>query len=192
MNLNNWIKENIRKLDKNKLLVNVIIVFLIGVFIIISTNYFINDKDETLKYTNVINNNNFNIKDTIEDYSTKLEHKLENILNQIKGVDKVKVMITLEETIEKIPAKNTTNTKERTTEKDAEGGTREVIREDYTEQIISSNNSFAVIKQVNPTIKGVIVVARGVENVRIKEQLYNAVKTVLGIPGNRIEIYSSK
>ena len=42
------------------------------------------------------------------DYSSLLEKKLEDILSQLKGVGKVKVMITLEDTTEVVPAFNTT------------------------------------------------------------------------------------
>ncbi len=42
------------------------------------------------------------------DYGVLLEKKLEDILSQLKGVENVRVMITLEDTVEKIPAFNTT------------------------------------------------------------------------------------
>ena len=37
------------------------------------------------------------------DYESILETKLENILSQMAGVNKVKIMITLEDTLEKVP-----------------------------------------------------------------------------------------
>jgi len=94
--------------DMNKLLPNFTVILLIGIFIVIASNYFIGeDSNETDYIKTLSNNNSHEDNNYMEDYSTLVERKLENILNQIKGVDKVKVMVTVEETIEKIPAKNT-------------------------------------------------------------------------------------
>lgn len=128
-----------------------------------------------------------------QDYGSLLEVKLEDALSQLKGVNKVKVMITLEDTVEKIPAFNTTKNNETTNEIDSQGGTREIIRDDMTIQVVTSNEGgLVVLKEIKPTVKGVIVIADGAEDIEIKEMLYEAVKTVLGIPGNKVEVYSSK
>ena len=55
-----------------------------------------------------------------------------------------------------------------------------------------SQGSLTVLKEIKPTIKGVIVIAKGADNLEVKEMLYEAVKTVLGISGNKVEVYSSK
>ena len=82
---------------------------------------------------------------------------------------------------------------ENTNEKDSGGGVREVIREDLKREIVTDNDkSLMIIKEVRPNVRGVIVVAEGAEDILIKEQLYSAVKTVLGIQGNKVEVYSSK
>ncbi len=63
-------------------------------------------------------------------------------------------MITLEDTIEKIPAFNTTKNNETTNELDSQGGTREIIREDTTIQVVTgSEGSLIVLKEIKPTIK---------------------------------------
>ena len=100
-------------------------------------------------------------------------------------------MITLEDTIEKIPAFNTIKNNETTSEIDSQGGTREIVREDMNIQIVTSNEGgLMVLKEIKPTVRGVIVIAEGAEN--LERMLYEAVKTVLGISGNRVEVYSSK
>ena len=129
-----------------------------------------------------------------DDYSSYLEKKLENILGKLNGVGEISVMITLEDSSEKVPATNTTKTTETTKELDSEGGTREVNREDITSQMVSKSNdgSLVLLKEVKPNVKGVIVVAEGANDLIIMEKLYEAVKTVLGISGNRVQVYSSK
>ena len=127
------------------------------------------------------------------DYGTLLEKKLEDTLSKLKGVGEVKVMITLEDTIEKIPAFNTSKNNETTNEVDSQGGTRETIREGMDIQMVTgSEGTLMVLKEIKPTVRGVIVIAEGAEDPEIREMLYEAVKTVLGISGNRVEVYSSK
>jgi len=191
------IKDMISKDKSKKYTANLIILLCLGVLLVIISNVFFSSdekKDISLstrdtvqdKYVNTANN-------LFEDYSYTIESKLKDILSQIKGVGKVNVMITLEDTAERIPAFNTTQMNEKTNEKDAQGGAREVVREDLTQQVVtgSGNESLMIIKEVKPKIRGVVVVAEGAEDIVVKEKLYSAVKTVLGISGNKVEIYSS-
>jgi len=129
-----------------------------------------------------------------QEYGEYLEKRLASILKKLNGVGEVDVMVTFEDSKESIPASNTTKTVETTKEVDAEGGTREVNREDVNIQMVSStdNEALVVLKEINPTVKGVIVVAEGAEDGIVLEKLYEAVKTVLGISGNKVQVYSSK
>jgi stage III sporulation protein AG len=124
---------------------------------------------------------------------TILERKLENILSQIKGAGEVNVMITLQNTTEKVPAVNTTKNQENTSEKDSQGGVRETLKEDTVYEIVTKENedSFITLKEINPEVNGVIVVAQGADDAVVKEKLYEAVKTVLGISGSKVDVYSS-
>ena len=101
-------------------------------------------------------------------------------------------MITLEDSLEKVPAMNQTKTIETTNEIDSEGGKRETIREDETTQIVNLSNDVVILKEVKPNIKGVIVIAEGAEKPVILENIYEAVKTVLGISANKVQVFSSK
>lgn len=166
---------------------------IVGIALVVAYNTFVNnDIDDAYINNNLKTEQSISNSELLEDYSSILERRLANILTNIKGVGKVAVMVTVEETYEKVPAKNTIKSSEITKESDSEGGVREVIREDHNEQVVVNNNQLALIKQLKPTIKGVIVVAQGVDDIRVKEKLYTAVKTVLGISGNKVEIYLSK
>ncbi len=186
------IKEYINKMDNNKLIYNLLIILIIGIIILIMANIFINNTNKSnsdLQLTDFSNN----VSDMDLDYGALLEKKLEEILSELKGVGKVKVMITLEDTIEKIPAFNTSKNNETTNEVDSQGGTRETTREGMDIQMVTgSEGTLMVLKEIKPTVRGVIVIAEGAEDPEIREMLYGAVKTVLGISGNRVEVYSSK
>lgn len=186
----NKIKKHLEELNNKKFINNLFIILLVSVITLIGVSILTDKKEIVSTPSNNI------IKDVRldEDYNVYLENKLANILANLKGVGEVNVMITFEDSIESIPASNTTKTTETTKEVDAEGGTREVNREDVNIQMVNSNNDkeIIVLKEVNPTVKGVIVVANGAEDGEVKERLYEAVKTVLGISGNKVQIYSSK
>lgn len=179
------LKEKLEKMNSKEFINNlfifliILIIFLIGINILFGNN----DRDQVVEEI-PINNDDF-------DYSAKLETRLKRILEKFKGVGEVDVMITFEDSTEKIPASNITRTSESTRETDSEGGIREINREDTNTQIVNSQSgSIITMKEINPTIKGVIVVAEGAEDPLVLETLYEAVKTVLGINGNRVQVYS--
>lgn len=187
------IKKHLEKMNNKKFINNLIIILLISIIFLIVANIFLGSKTKNTNITNdgTIKEVDYNLE---SDYSVYLEKKLVDILSKLNGVGKVSVMVTLENSIEKITAANTTKTTENTTENDSEGGTREVHREDSTTQVLTRGNdgSLLVVKEIKPTVQGVIVVAEGADDPEIKEMLYDAVKTVLGIKGNKVQVYSSK
>lgn len=185
------IKKHLDNLDNKKFIFNIFIILVLSVVLLVMLNgYTSNEKNNgTTVIKDSSNEYNNLVKD---DYESYVEDKLSEILSKLKGVGKVSVMVTLEDSIEKIPASNVTTTKEITSELDSQGGTREVSREDETIQVVNTSNDVVVLKEVKPSIKGVIVVAEGAENGLVLETLYEAVKTVLGVAGNKVQIFPSK
>lgn len=187
----NKIKKYMEDIGNRKLINNLFMILMITIVLLLllnkATSYNQKDKSTVIKegneeYTNIVES----------DYSIFLENKLVKILSQLNGVGDVHVMITLEDSLEKVPAMNQTKTIETTNEIDSEGGKREIIREDETTQIVNLSNDVVILKEVKPNIKGVIVVAEGAENPVILENIYEAVKTVLGISANKVQVFSSK
>lgn len=125
-----------------------------------------------------------------------LEKKLEQILSTIQGVDNVKVMITLETTGQIEPAFNKVKANETSQENDSDGGKRVVTTENVTQTIVTQNNKDGsvpiLLKSFEPEIKGVIVVAQGADDVLVKDRLFKAVKTVLQVSSNKVEVYPRK
>lgn len=192
MNLITRIKQYLENVNSKKFIRNLLILLLVGAILLIVSSILFEGKDKKDPYSNRSLPEN-ETEFTTEDYSEVLEKKLEQILSEIKGVGNVKVMVTLEDTAEKIPATNTTKNQETSREEDSQGGNREILREDSSAQIVTKGGegTLIVLKELKPEVKGVIVVAEGAENLEVQEKLYHAVKTVLAIPGNKVEIYSS-
>lgn len=189
----NKIKEYLEKNNNKKFINNLFIILLVSVIFLIVTNNFLSPKEKGVENPKE-NTQDVYKYESEEDYSNYLEKKLTNILTKLNGVGKVNVMVTLESSVEKVTAANSTKTTEETLENDSEGGTREIHREDVTTQVMTkgSDGSLLVVKEIKPTVKGVIVVAEGADDPVLKETLYEAVKTVLGIKGNKVQVYSSK
>ena len=123
----------------------------------------------------------------------QLEAKLQEKLSSIKGAGKVEVMITYKSSKEIIPAVNTTESQTTTEEQDTSGGVRTVSQRDVNSQTVTMNDPGGtkplVIKEVEPEIKGVIVIAEGAKDIRIKMDLMRAVQTALGVSAGQVEVF---
>lgn len=119
-----------------------------------------------------------------------LESKLTQILSKINGAGDVDVMITFQSSEEIVPAYNSNTTTETTKEQDSSGGERTTTSSTQNKTMITSNsNEPVILKTSEAEIKGVIVVASGANDPKVKELLYDAVKTSLQISGHQVEIY---
>ncbi len=192
MNLITKFKLFLEEKNSKKFMRSLLIVLLVGALLLIISSILFDNKDKKDPFIkNKLPDEDLEFK--TEDYAEMLEKKLEYTLGQISDVGEVSVMITLEDTAEKVPATNTTKNQETSNEEDSQGGNREVLREDSTSQVVTKGGegTLIVLKEIKPEVKGVIVVAEGAEDLQVEEKLYHAVKTVLDIPGNKVEIYSS-
>ncbi len=115
------------------------------------------------------------------EYVKFLENKLSSVLSNISGVSKVNVIITLEDGFS---YKYATDTETKTI---VSGGSETTMT---TQTIILVSNEPIVEKEIYPSIKGVVVVAKGAENVKVKMSILEAVETSLNVEPNRITILS--
>lgn len=172
------------------LLITIIILCILGV---LCYNTVYPDKKETRhnedKINNLINNN----QEINKDYTDVEEKKLKEILSNIKGVGNVEVMITYESTKEIVPALNTTESND-ITEGDNSNGTDTIrSRTDSTKSVVISNsNEVIILKEIQPKVKGVMVVAEGVDNIVVKNNIINAVSALFDIPINKIVVFDKK
>lgn len=187
------IKEHLEQMNNKKIINNLFIILLGTIIFLIIGNIFLDSNKGAKEYAIDKEHKEYSYSKE-EDYSVYLEKKLVNILTKFNGAGNVSVMVTLEDSTEKITATNTIRSTENSKENDAEGGTREVVREDSTIEILTKGNdeSLMIVKEIKPTVQGVIVVADGAGDPILREMLYEAVKTALGVAGNRVQVYPSK
>ena len=125
--------------------------------------------------------------ETSGDASTELELRLESILSEIDGAGEVDVMITYASTENKITA-TSTNTHSTTT---VSGG-QEITTVTSTTSPVMQGSETVVLGEKMPEIVGVLVVAEGAKDIKVQLRLRDAVKTVLGINPNTIQILTRR
>lgn len=122
-----------------------------------------------------------------------LQENLENILETMEGVGKVKVLINYAETSTTVAMYNETKTESTTEEKDTEGGTRNVTQTDTQKEIAytSESGESAPIteKIIMPTIEGAVITAEGASNANVKANIISATQAVTGLATHKIQVF---
>ncbi|HHY81449.1 MAG TPA: stage III sporulation protein AG [Clostridiales bacterium] len=135
------------------------------------------------------------VNDALQDERDVTDHekRLKQILSTIKGAGRVEVMITYKTGKELVPAMNTIESSTETEEKDSNGGIRRVSQTDINTQPVSMTTSEGtqplITREIQPEVLGVIVVAEGAGDIRVRMELQKAVQTVLGVQANQVDIF---
>ena len=151
------------------------------------------DSNKKLAETTQSSSNNMDNELNNTNEENELVSDLEEILSNINGVGKVKVMITYAETSKTIPVYNEESTEENTEETDSEGGTRKVTQTDTKKEVIyeEKDGGSTIITQsiVSPTIEGAIITAEGASNATVKTNIIQAVGAVTGLATHKIQVF---
>ncbi|KHF39545.1 stage III sporulation protein AG [Halalkalibacter okhensis] len=133
---------------------------------------------------------------SMQDYEMRYENQLKEVLEQIVGVSDVNVMVNLANTERNVYERNTNEKQQNTDETDREGGTRKVEDISRDEQLVITRNGDKeepiLVEQEKPTVRGVLVVAKGVENAQVKSWVVEAVSRSLDVPSHRVSVMPKK
>lgn len=182
--------------DRKKLIENTVIVIIVGVIIIIagSTLFKVKGTDASQKETvpKAIVSGNLAVSGESED-----ESRLKVLLSQMKGVGNVDVMITYTTSSENVPAYDTKKNQSGTQEKDSGGGTRNISQEEYDSTLAYEDSSDGgkkpvILKEIEPEVKGVLVVADGADNAEVREKICSSVMVVLDVPAHKVQVVQRK
>lgn len=188
-----------------KLLVYAVVVLTLGVGLMVFGNFNQGPTDQAApvftKTENIDSEPTFGQEkstepNTMTEYERKYETELKETLEGIIGVDNVSVMVNLDATESKVYEKNMTTQSQLTNETDREGGKRQVedMSKDETVVIVRSGDQEnpIVVKTVKPTIRGVLIVAKGAENIKVKKMITEAVTKVLDVPVHKVSVLPKK
>ncbi len=125
-----------------------------------------------------------------EKYAAYLEEKLEDILGEMEGVGKVRVMITLNDYGESIVEKDTVDVTNTLSETDSNGGSRGTYEREIrleTVQVENDSGTYPYVgKEMLPTIEGIVVVAEGGGNATVVSQISKAAMALFPIDAHKI------
>ena len=128
---------------------------------------------------------------SIDDYVKQLEANLTNMVSCIKGAGDCKVMVTIENGAQTIYAtegkKNTEDTEDSS---NGELKRRQKSDDSETKYITvkgpHGEEEALAITEVQPTVKGVVVVCSGGDDPEVQQRIINAVTTALNITTKRV------
>lgn len=134
---------------------------------------------------------------TEEEYISRLEQRLAEILSQMEGAGEVSVMITLQSSAEKVVEKDMESGDETVTESDSQGGSRISRNKTRREESVydtegSSSQSPYVSKELSPKIEGVVVIAPGGDDALVVKNITEAVQALFGIDTHKIRIVKGR
>lgn len=115
----------------------------------------------------------------VDEYVSMLENKLSKRLSEIDGAGKVSVIISVKEgffteiATEKVTVNNA-------------GG------EKFEESPVLVSGKPIILKEIYPEICGVIIIATGANNIKVKTSLLVATQTFLDLTSDKIEILTRK
>ena len=124
--------------------------------------------------------------------SDDIEMRLKQTLSNIEGAGRVEVMITYESSSEIVPAISIDTQKTTTTDTNESGGSTTNTENTQSDivTINGSNGSTAlVLRENSPEVKGVLIIAQGADDIGVKICLLNAVKTILNVSADKVDVY---
>lgn len=127
-------------------------------------------------------------------YEEQLEEKLASILSKVKGAGEVEVMITLESSSELVLQVDERKTEDILREEDGEGGVKDSTQSEYTREtvLIGTADGPYVIKEINPQVSGVLILARGAGSAAVKNEICEAVEALFNLPIHKIKVLEAE
>lgn len=177
--------NTLKKLLKNKQIKVVIIVLIFSLCAL----FILNSSFGTSLTTATSNKSGGSNFTSSLDYCEQLESKLKNVLNKINGAGNVSVMITVKGAPELIIASS--SNEKTTTNSTTSGGTQSNTSISSDPVIVTNSgvSSPLILTEKLPEITGVVVVADGAKDVKVRLSLLQAVQALLQVKSSNIQIY---
>lgn len=169
-----------------------VIIFMCGILLIIlSFPSLFSGGDEKKTTTAEVSN----IQTTTADasYEEEMEARLKKALMKVEGIGNVEIMITLKSSKESVTLKDTPYSQESLDERDSSGGERKSTSIDKKDETVLQNRGSGestpyVIKELEPEIEGVLVIAQGGGSPTIISEIVGAVEVLFDVPAHKIKV----
>lgn len=129
---------------------------------------------------------------TMEASKDEIERKLEAILEKIDGAGDVKVMITYQDSGTQVVEKDKNTSENSLEESDSTGGVRSTKEQQLQEGTVyeeaDAGKTPFVSKELLPKVEGILIVASGGDNQKVKQNISEAVLALFQVEAHRIKI----
>ncbi len=129
---------------------------------------------------------------TMKASKDEIERKLEDILEKIDGAGDVKVMITYQDSGTQVVEKDKNTSENSLEESDSTGGVRSTKEQQLQESTVyeeaDAGNTPFVSKELLPKVEGILIVASGGDNQKVKQNISEAVLALFQVEAHRIKI----
>ena len=129
---------------------------------------------------------------TMEASKDEIERKLEDILEKINGAGDVKVMITYQDSGTQVLEKDKNTSENSLEESGSTGGVRSTKEQQLQESTVyeeaDAGNTPFVSKELLPKVEGILIVASGGDNQKVKQNISEAVLALFQVEAHRIKI----
>ena len=137
------------------------------------------------------------VKEYQTTYKEKMEQQVTEALEQVEGIGKTKVMITLKGSKEIVVNKDTPIDEQTTKEMDSQGGIREESHYSQQETTVLVTNSEGesvpyVVKELEPEIAGIVVIAQGANSETVVQEITDACEVLFSVPVHKIKVMKMK
>lgn len=182
-----------KETNKKRQIENIIVFIIILIITVIIINNMWST-DETESKENKSNSSKVLAETNASTTTTDdLETKLEDILESINGVGKVKVLIKYSESSTVVAMYNETTSESTSKENNGDGTTKDVTETENKKEIVYSDengeNKPITEKVVMPVIEGAIITAQGANNANTKASIVSAVEAVTGLAVHKIQVF---
>lgn len=184
-----WILDKMKEIGLLKL----VLLLFAGILLLLTTIPSESiEKSETGDHTTIVTKTNEQ-----KIFKEEMERQLSLALEQVQGIGKTKIMITLKATKELIINKDRPMKEEENKEKDSTGGERIQSSKEMEETTIlvsddSGTQTPYVIKELEPEIAGIVVVAQGGDEERIIKEITDACEVLFSLPIHKIKVMKMK
>jgi len=164
----------------------IIIAGLLGIALIFISSFWGkgNDDNQAAKPQNVT------VTSEVTSYKNEVEQSLTNIISSIEGAGQTKILVTVDSSAELVYAtdeKNSLNTNNETKDGSPQSDSNTQIENSYiTVKLADGTQQTVLLKEIQPKVRGVLVVCSGGDDKVIHQRVLEAVTKALDISSAKV------
>lgn len=163
-----------------------------GVFLVVCSLPMENREEHTENLQQSVKRDEEAVLEAMERYAECKEREVEELLEKVDGIGKVKVMVTLSSSEEQIPMQNGQSKEEETKETDAGGAIRDTNRRESQKESVliqrEGEQAPFVVQVYAPLIEGVAVVAQGADSGEKKKEITETIQALFRLEAHKIRV----